>query len=140
MFATKTFQIEPAELELGLQAALGLSGQILGECRARGIAPVFVYLPSWYELDPDVTVKEFASVMTLLELTRDDVARAAELGERYLEGLRALGAHTVDLRPSFRERAAELYWHTDHHLNLAGHALVARELLHAVESAGFDEP
>ncbi|MBI5432125.1 MAG: hypothetical protein HZA52_04765 [Planctomycetes bacterium] len=137
MLATKYFQQNPDEVQRAREATLGMSGQIIGECRAHGIVPLFVYLPSWYELDPDRTMEDFAGVVGALGLAREDIARVTELGERYVAGLRALGAEVVDLRPAFRAERGALYWQTDHHINLAGHARVAEALLAPLEALGF---
>lgn len=46
---------------------------------------------------------------------------------------------TIDLRPSFAATPEELYWSTELHLNVRGHALVA-DRIHAVFHASTDEP
>ncbi|MCK6447663.1 MAG: GDSL-type esterase/lipase family protein [Planctomycetes bacterium] len=140
MLAVEYFKTQPTELEHALSAALSLSGQIVGRARAAGVVPLFVYLPSWYELDPDRSMEEFGDVARAMGLERADFARVTELGERYLSGLRALGADVVDLRPTFRARRGELYWQQDHHINLAGHEAVAEALLEPVSKLGLDRP
>ena len=47
---------------------------------------------------------------------------------RFLRAVSDLGVETVDLRAAFRGATELLYWKRDHHINLAGHDLVAREL------------
>ncbi|MCE9595445.1 MAG: hypothetical protein K8S98_14755 [Planctomycetes bacterium] len=140
ILAVKYFQYAPDELERALQSALGLSGQIVGECRARGIVPVFAYLPSWYELDADRTMEEFGAVLDVMELKRADIERVIVLADRYLAGLRALGAQVIDLRPVFQAERGDLYWKHDHHINLLGHQRVAAALLEPLEALTLQHP
>lgn len=140
MLAVEFFRSQPEELQHALDAALSLSGQIASRARGAGVVPLFVYLPSCYELDPDRSMQEFGDVARAMSLERADFARVADLGDRYLTGLRALGVDVVDLRPAFRERRSELYWKKDHHINLAGHQEVADALLEPVSKLGLDRP
>jgi hypothetical protein len=140
MLSIKYFQYSPEELERALEGALGLSGQLIGECRARGIVPVFAYLPSWYELDAEKTVADFGEVLAALELTRADVERVIALADRYLAGLRALGAHVIDMRPNFQAERGDLYWKFDHHINVLGHQRAAAALLEPIEALTLQRP
>jgi hypothetical protein len=60
---------------------------------------------------------------------------ADRIADAWLARCDALAIPTLDLRPLFRASDERLYWETDSHLNLAGHALVARALLPLVQAA-----
>ena len=41
---------------------------------------------------------------------------------------RKLDVEAIDLRPAMRRETAALFWDFDHHINIAGHRVIAREL------------
>jgi len=63
-----------------------------------------------------------------LELERSDFELLGAMADSWLAFARASGLEVLDLRPAFRAAPAPLYWQRDHHISLAGHALVASEL------------
>jgi hypothetical protein len=118
------FQEHPKERDVALTAAVGLSAQIAGFCRARGIRPLFLYIPPCWLLEPTSHRELFAS----LGIGDRDVELTGELADRWLESLLALGIPAHDLRPAFREDPSKLYWR-DEHINLMAHEIIARQLV-----------
>jgi hypothetical protein len=41
---------------------------------------------------------------------------------------RELDVEAIDLRPAMRRETTALFWDFDHHINVAGHRIIAREL------------
>jgi lysophospholipase L1-like esterase len=140
MMSFKYFNQNPGEVQTALDAALFVCGEILTTCKENGIAPVFVYVPSAYELDPAQTSVGLARVLDALKLTTEDLENAGKLSDRFLAGLDALGATTVDMRPPFHAFEGPLYWNLDHHMNVDAHALIARTLEPLVERLAFQQP
>lgn len=118
------FKENPKEYETALTAAIALSAQIAGECRGRGIAPLFVYIPPRWMIHSQHARELFAS----LGIGPADIASAAALADRWLAALRGLGIPTQDLRPTLSGRSESLYWEDDH-INVLAHDLIARELV-----------
>ncbi len=128
MMAFKYFRENPEEAHYALQASASIAGEIVETCEVRGILPLFVYIPSKYELDPDAAMSEFAGVVAPLELTQADIQRVGALADRFIELVRATGAEVIDMRPRFRAVKTKLYWDEDHHIDVAAHQLIAAEL------------
>lgn len=118
------FKSNPKEYETALTAAIALSAAIAGECRGRGIAPLFLYIPPRWMIDPSHSRELLAS----LGLGAPEVEAAAALADRWLSALRALGIPTIDARPVLRDRSEPLYW-SDDHINVLAHDLIARALV-----------
>jgi hypothetical protein len=109
------------------------------QCRERGARFLFVYLPPPSVGQPEHfrALLEKAMVKIKSEPGGLDICR--ELADDTIAGLEAAGVATLDLRPTFAAHTERLYWSTDLHLNVRGHALVA-ERIHAVFYGSTDEP
>jgi len=62
-----------------------------------------------------------------------DIATADAWADRWMAVVRELGVPLIDLRPAWRDRDEDLYWHHDHHINVAAQRAVAEALLPVVE-------
>ncbi|MCK6447662.1 MAG: GDSL-type esterase/lipase family protein [Planctomycetes bacterium] len=123
------FRRFPDEVDVAVSAALALSADIAGAAGARGIRVLFVYVPSRAELAPDAEVERSRATLTALGLTRADLDTSGRIADRYLQGLAALDVPTVDLRARFRAEPRAPYWDRDQHIDLAGQAAIAAELV-----------
>jgi GDSL-like Lipase/Acylhydrolase family len=128
LLACKYFQQNPDQVDVALSSALALCEEIASVAASRGTAAMFAYLPPPYAPAPP----EFRSVVermtTSLDLVGPHLAVFDRMADRFLDGLALRRIPALDLRPVFREEKQLLYWHADHHLNVAGHAVVARAL------------
>ena len=132
--AVRYFSQYPAQVDVALDGALAVSREIAARCTARGVVPIFVYLPAQHDVEwrkHRELMDELATILSIPPADRDILDR---LADRYLAGLRENGVALVDLRPAFRASAEELYWRSDAHINVAAHALVAHELSPVVTS------
>ncbi|MAF66333.1 MAG: hypothetical protein CMJ84_11840 [Planctomycetes bacterium] len=129
------FLNNPEDVDLAVQTATAISRRMRELCDAAGCALVFVYLPGPLVGQPH----HHRELIDARDAHLGQRAGAPDPAERIADGWLArcavLSITALDLRPSFRASAERLYWETDSHLNLTGHALVARELLPLVEAA-----
>lgn len=127
------FQKNP-ELEPLCAEAVGLLVDAIGRrCAERSMPWLVVYIPSALEVQPERYDPELSRAVADLELDEASLGAVGRLTEVLFERLRARGVEVLDLRPVFREQDRELYWHTDHHLNLEANQLVASELARLIE-------
>ena len=96
-------------------------------CAERGITFLVVLLPTKADVDRD-DLEAIDAARRRLGLEEADVHANAELGRRLLEELRERGIRSLDPAPEMRAAGRALYWRQDHHLNVEGHALLARLL------------
>lgn len=122
------FRRAPSEIELALSEALAVSEELQRHATLRGIRLVFLYLPSAMESEPERHRERLDPLLKDLAVTSEDLSLTFALGDRYLEGLQALGCDVLDLRPALRE-GGPYFWNLDLHLNLEGQRLVAARLL-----------
>jgi len=128
------FQKNP-ELEPLCAEAVGLLVDAIGErCAERGLPWVVVYIPSVLEVQRELYEPELSRAVADLELDERSLGAPERLTAVLFERLRARGVAVLDLRPVFRRQEGELYWRSDHHLNLAANELVAAELARLIES------
>jgi len=137
-FQLKYFAAQPEERAPAVEAATAVVREMQRVCRLRDVRLILAYLPAL----PDVQAGRYDGVVErladALDLDDDELAAADRMADELLANVAALGVETVDLRPAFRAADERLYWVRDHHLNLAGHALVARELLPLFEGERFE--
>jgi len=103
-------------------------------CAGRGFAFVAVVLPTKFDVDLTDARDTFASILGALDMTEDDYALNRRMGLAVAARLEAEGIPVVDPWDAFRRADDPLYWRKDHHLNIAGHALLA-ELLEPTVAA-----
>ena len=85
---------------------------------------VFAVIPTLRQLHPEV-VGDAAEV---LELEGQDLECDDRVCEAMLAICRELNVEAIDLRPAMRRETTALFWDFDHHINVAGHRIIAREL------------
>lgn len=126
--AAKYFDTRPGQIEQALQSARDVTGEIATTCRRFGVRPVFCYLPPATEVRWDDLAETLDGVARALELERSEFDVLGRMADSWIASTRASGLDVLDLRPAFRASDQPLYWRTDHHISLAGQALVAEQL------------
>lgn len=127
------FHDDPKAAELAVSAALTACEEIARQCEALGARLLVALLPTRPDLDLD-DEETVAEVLEAFRLQRDDLAVNARLGASLLSQLQAQGVETLDLRPALAAAPSPRFWRKDYHLNVTGHAAVARALLEALVS------
>lgn len=127
--------VEPGEAELALDTARRLTRAMARRAEELGVALVFVYLPSAW----DVQLERFtdvapAELLRALELDGEGAVRSADpWTDAWLAEVSDLGVPVVDMRPAWRDVDEDRYWHQDHHIDVRAQADVARALVEVVE-------
>lgn len=136
------FQEHPEQIEIALQLASDVASEIVKTCKTNGVQPVFVYLPPPFEhaSDREAHADKLADVRAALELAPEAERVLTQLADDFVAHVRAAGASCIDLREPFANASELLYWKRDHHLNLAGHALVATQLQRELERSPATQP
>ncbi|MBJ75825.1 MAG: hypothetical protein CMJ98_02285 [Planctomycetes bacterium] len=109
------------------------------QCRERGARFLFVYLPPPSVGQPEHFRAPLEKAMVKIKAEPKGLDFCRELADDTLAALEEAGVATLDLRPTFAATPEPLYWSTELHLNVRGHALVADQI-HAVFYASTDEP
>ncbi len=136
--ALKYFAFHPDQADIALDAACAVSSEIMAHCERLGAKALFVYLPPLLDAQAELLELPVAKLAEILELKETDLSIHNRMADRYLEGLRAMGAEFVDLRPRFAAATEPLYWARDHHINIAAQQLIADELQGWVERVLLD--
>lgn len=118
----------PWEPERALECVEGALREASALCAREGIAFLVAVLPTKMDVEPEDDAETQLAVAGALGLGPSELEANQRLGARLIERLRAAGVACVDLLGPLREGEHPLYWRTDYHLGLAGHALVARVL------------
>ena len=126
--AVKYFKTQPSQIEAALQTARDLTAEIAITCQRFGVRPVFCYLPAVSQVQWEQYEPVLEQLTTALEVERSDFEVLDHIADSWLAYARASGLDVLDLRTAFRASAEPLYWEHDHHISLAGQALVASEL------------
>jgi len=133
------FRDHPDERKAALDMSVDVFGEIRRRCDERGIELLAVYLPPYADAQPERFAPYLAQARAAVPVAKKDLQVDERLADLMLARLEEAGIRTVDLRPAFRASDEALYWETDHHINLAGQRLVAREVRAAVaELAGLE--
>lgn len=127
-FQLKYFAAQPEELANALATATAVVREMQRVCALADVRLVVAYLPPLADVQAGRYGGVVAALVDALELDEDELRAVDRLADDFLANLAALGVETVDLRPAFRAADERLYWERDHHIDLAGHELVAREL------------
>lgn len=133
LLSVEQFKLDPAQLDVALQAARDVTTEIAVTCQRHGIVPLFVYLPSTLEVEFPRRRERFEAALAALGAKEADVQVLAKLADPTLAFLRSFGVATLDLRPALAAAQGKLFWDEDFHLALDGHAVVARELAALIE-------
>lgn len=125
------FHDDPQAAELALAATRVICEELARQCAFLGARLLVATLPTRPELDLDdeATVSE---ILEAFHLQRADLDVNARLGEQLREQLAAQGIETLDLFPVLQAAPSPRFWVKDYHLNVTGHAAVARALLKAL--------
>ncbi|MCZ6598503.1 MAG: SGNH/GDSL hydrolase family protein [Planctomycetota bacterium] len=129
------FKQRPALALHAAEAARQVTDEVARLCEERGIALIFVYIPSAIEVQPELYRGPFEQVGELLDLELEDVAVTTRVADAWLEHVEALSLPALDLRPAFRAESEPLYWHRDWHMNVLAHERIAELLVPLVEEA-----
>jgi lysophospholipase L1-like esterase len=107
-----------------LAITIDLFRQISSLSAEHGINVYTVLLPAKADVEPE-TDDDIAGAAEALELLPDDLELNRRLAATLAESLETLGIEVLDLYPTFDASPDELFWKRDHHLNVAGHRLMA---------------
>jgi hypothetical protein len=124
----KFFATYPEQMELAAQAARELLTEMWAVSARAGAKLVLVYLPSLPDVQAARGGEELEQAFAALELDPRQRDSTDRLADALLDWARESGVTALDLRPDFRSADALLYWRSDHHVNLEGHARIAARL------------
>jgi hypothetical protein len=132
LFQEAYFADNPSAVEASVDLACSISVELERQCAETGSALLFVYLPPPARAQPAHYRKTARTFLHQAGLKTLELGVSDRIADRWLTFLGARDIPAVDLRPYFRRANEPLYWRTDHHLNLAGHQLVAEILYEPV--------
>jgi len=127
-FAYDHFAKHPEDIDLAVSAGVETTLAIQGNCDDLGARLIVVYIPPVYDVDPELVAEDRTAIQEVLELTDEQLGCTDRQADAYLAALEEAGVEVLDLRPIFSAAEEPLYWQLDHHINLAGHRLIADEL------------
>ena len=133
-YALKYFDTYPEQMQIALDCAVEVCGEIQALCLERGIRLIVLYLPPRQEIEPNNPALNIRRLLAAMKLEPAALANATRLGDQLLSKLAESGIEHVDLRPAFRQAGESLYWNADWHINLAGQRVVARELVRTLSA------
>ncbi|HEX6885992.1 MAG TPA: SGNH/GDSL hydrolase family protein [Planctomycetota bacterium] len=134
--SVKYFATWPDQVDVALQAIRDCCTEIQALCLRRSIHPVFVFIPSAAEIEPDGHPK-LREALAMLEVSPEDLRTSERMADSLLAFLRQRGLDVLDMRPVFRSTDVLLYWKADLHSNLEALRLIAAELLALFERRGL---
>jgi lysophospholipase L1-like esterase len=121
------FSCRPENGDVGLHATIAVVEQMADLCRARGVRFLCALLPTKEDVDADDLPRRRELVTTLM-MSPTDVALNRTFAVAFRDALAQRGIDALDLLPALQGRGQPLYWRSDYHLNVAGHAAVAEAL------------
>jgi hypothetical protein len=122
------FRAFPWEVEKSLALATASFRALQARCSELSLRLLVVVLPTKMEVEPEDDREVQEAVRAALELTPDDLELLTTLGQRLAANLRAAGLEVVEPLEAMRAAEHPLYWRTDYHLGMRGHAWLAAEL------------
>ncbi|MDF1799025.1 MAG: SGNH/GDSL hydrolase family protein [Planctomycetota bacterium] len=128
-FAYDHFAQHPEDIDLAVTAGVDTTLALQGNCEGLGTRLIVVYIPPVYDVDPELVQDDLTAIQEVLELTDEQLRCTDRQADAYLAAIEEAGVEVLDMRPHFRAAKEPLYWQLDHHINLAGHRLIADELL-----------
>jgi len=126
-----TFLKHPDAGQDAVRLAVACGLELDRQCRELGARFLFVYLPPPSRGQPEHYRARLEDAMDRIKAEPGGLDICRELADDTLLALDEAGVATLDLRPTFAASAEPLFWNTELHLNVRGHALVA-ERIHAV--------
>jgi len=130
------FREWPGEDELALAAARDDLLAMARLCDGIGARLLVACLPSLPDVQPDSDRATVDALLAALHLDAEAFGASLRLGRRLCGELEGRGVACLDPAAAMAAAETPLYWRADHHLNVAGHALLAR-LLHERIGQGF---
>jgi lysophospholipase L1-like esterase len=121
------FSCRPENADVGLVATTSVVERMADLCRERGVAFLVALLPAKEDVDSDDLPRRRDLAETLM-MSPADIALNRTLALALRDALQRRGIDVLDLLPAMKGRDQPLYWRTDYHLNVAGHAAVAQAL------------
>jgi hypothetical protein len=119
---------EERSFELLLESLQG----IRDFCEQRQILFLLMILPTKLDVDEDEPELR-AQALSTLELSDEEATVQVRLGGRVLATLREWGVPCLDPTDAMRAEPAPLYWRSDQHLAVRGHAFLAQKLFETFE-------
>ncbi len=108
--------------------------QLQSLCEEHGIELVFVYLPPALRGQPHLFTELNEDIVREFGEGEDVLASSDRIADDWIEHLEEEGVAYVDLRSTFGASEELYYWHTDHHINVAGHAAAAKAVQPVIEA------
>jgi len=128
------FLNNPDDFQPAVDLACSVSVELERMCTEAGAELLLVYLPPPSRGQPEQFRGELAQVLPAVGLDHVELGVSDRIADAWLAFLEERGLEYVDLREKLRAAKDLMYWRTDHHLNVAGHRLVAGALHDAVRS------
>jgi hypothetical protein len=128
------FRDHPHEIEPTLDCAADLVGEMQAVCELEKIELVVMLVPAPCSLVFPEPKPALERARAGLALAPADLALDETLERGFIARLAARGIRVLELRPLFAAERRPPYWQRDLHLDLAGHAIVARALLPMVRA------
>ncbi len=129
------FNHQFGEAESALDTAVACFLELQRLTSQRNVTLIAAILPTKVDVESNDDREQTDAILAALELTREQYDINRKLAERFAELLREQGVHVVELQASMQAETTPLFWRKDYHLNVDGHAFVARALLESVGSA-----
>jgi len=108
-----------------LAITIDLFHQISNLCSEHGISLYTLLLPAKADVEPE-TDDDTAGAAEALQLLPKNLELNRRLAAALAESLDAAGIKVMNLYEDFDDSPVELFWKRDHHLNVAGHKLMAK--------------
>jgi hypothetical protein len=123
------FRDLPDTRELAVRIALKASREIAAEASAAGCVTLFVHLPCAADVQRERYQDVLGRACERLALSSTDLDVSQRLADGWIRGLRESQLNAIDLRDVFRAAPQDLYWRSDHHINLVAQRLLAEQVL-----------
>jgi len=121
LYRWKHFPWEPAR---ALERTLAALRAMHARCVDDGVAFLAALLPTKAQVEPADDAAALEALARELGLAPEDLDANRRMGLALLEELRAEGIDCIDLLPGLSRVEPPLYWRSDHHLAVRGHAAV----------------
>ncbi len=128
-FSYVNFSERPEEIDLAVEASVEITLALQEHCKNQGVRLIIVYIPPAYDTTPSLFAEEISGIREIFDLDDNEMGVTNYQADAYLATLRAAEVEVVDMRPTFKAAEEPLYWLRDHHINLAGHRLIAETLV-----------
>jgi len=127
------FHNHPEFRKIALSTGVAATLEIQRLCKKHETTFVCVYLPSVFESQSELLSDKWQQLLDFLKLPPKAIELNNALGDVFVDEVSRHGVHVVDMRPYFAKASHLLFWHSDNHLNTAGHRMVAQVLADTVE-------